>query len=224
MDQKKLLVKGAFLQNDSVIAVSKIMVSRFDPHGYNKECSVFELKFNDEERNTSLSLEFVNLYETCYMRDAIYTGEKWSADSLLMSISISFYMTGYEKYIIIGSYLFEDISSIFKCNSNYPELTLVESEYNGSKAYNIVYSREKIRVTHQDNIFSISPENTILDCAIENEIELKHMCKAGICMKCRKKIISGACMTTSSSEESNMIKTQHLLTCNYKALTSLVIG
>ncbi|OVZ84558.1 2Fe-2S iron-sulfur cluster-binding protein [Yersinia intermedia] len=221
---KNLLVKGAIHHHNSNPVVSKLNVSRFDPYGYNKECSVYEVRFNDEERNTSLLLEFVNLYDTCYMRDAIYSGDHWNADGLLMSISISFYMTSYEKYIIVGSYLFESISNTFKYNSNYPELTLVESEYKGGKAFYIYYSPEKIRVSHRDDIFSVSTDNTILDSAIENDIELKHMCKVGICMKCRKKILSGACMAAYSSDESNMVKVQHVLTCNYKALTSLVIG
>lgn len=224
MSNKTLRIKGAIRHNDNGSEVLRLLVSRHDPYGYNDECSIFEINFCDDEYNEILSLEFVNLYETCYLRDIIYSGEKWSVNGFLMAISVSFHLTGFSRFIVVGSYLFETITRAFSNNENYRELTLVESEHNSSKSYDINYSFSEIMVKHHEDIFSVTHDEPILDCALKNDVELKHMCKAGICMKCRKKIWSGACMTTSSQEENKMVTVQHVLTCNYKALTSLVIG
>ncbi|WP_162473706.1 2Fe-2S iron-sulfur cluster-binding protein [Serratia microhaemolytica] len=224
MSNKTLLIKGAIRHDDDSSEVQRLRVSRYDPYGYNNESSVFEIHFYDDGNNKILSLEFVNLYDACYLRDVVYLGDEWSVDGLLMAISVSFHLTRFKRFIIVGSYLFETITRIFSNNYIFREITLMESEHNGSKAYHINYSFSEIMVIHHDDAFAITPDETILDCALENNVELKHMCKAGICMKCRKKIRSGACMTTSSQEENSMVKVQHILTCNYKALTSLIIG
>ena len=47
-----------------------------------------------------------------------------------MAISVSFHLTKFERFIIIGNYLFETITRIFSKNSIYPEIVLKESEYN----------------------------------------------------------------------------------------------
>lgn len=43
-------------------------------------------------------------------------------------------------------------------------------------------------------------------------------------MKCRKKILSGACVELIPQDGNPMLKETHLLTCNTLALTSLEIG
>ncbi|KXJ02374.1 hypothetical protein AN414_02785 [Serratia marcescens] len=187
MSNRTLLIKGAIRHDDDVAEVLTLKVSRYDPYGYSEECSIFEVNFQDDKGTKTLSLEFVNLYETCYLRDINYIEKEWSDNGLLMAISVSFHLTKFERFIIIGNYLFETITRIFSKNSIYPEIVLKESEYNKNSSYYINYLPRDIIVKHNDDVFGIIPEDTILDSALENNIELKHMCKAGICMKCRKK-------------------------------------
>jgi ferredoxin len=115
-----------------------------------------------------------------------------------------------ERFCIIGS--------------AFPEIKLSKSKYGSGLIYDITYSEQDIVISHGSNTFSSLSGKSVLDSALENDIELKYMCKSGICLKCRKKIISGACMELCEIEEGIMIRPEFLLTCNYKSITSLVIG
>ena len=218
-----LLIKGAINTSGDKPEVLKMEVSRHDPYQYDKECAVFEILFKHDEQ-LLLKLELVNLYELCYLRDLIYPEERWSEDGLLMALSVALKFTGFDEFLITGDYLFSKVDHLQARNAGFREIVIQETTVKSARAYLVKYAPDEILITHKLDGFPAENEGSILDDALSNGIELKHMCRAGICMKCRKKIISGACIELAAQAENSMIKEMHLLTCNSKALTSLVIG
>lgn len=223
MSLNTLLIKGAINTSGDKPEVLKMEVSRHDPYQYDKECAVFEILFKHDEQ-LLLKLELVNLYALCYLRDLIYPEERWSEDGLLMALSVALRFTGFDEFLITGDYLFSKVNHLQARNAGFREIVFQETTVKSSRAYLVKYVPEEILITHKLDGFPAETKGSILDDALSNGIELKYMCRAGICMKCRKKIMSGACVELAPQAENSMIKEMHLLTCNSKALTSLVIG
>ena len=78
----------------------------------------------------------------------------------------------------------------------------------------------KIRININGEIvddFISNGDNTILEDAIKNEIDLPHSCKVGLCESCSCKVL-GSC-------ESNMgsIVEGYILTCQSKAKSDLIL-
>lgn len=223
MSIETLLFKGAINTSCEKPEVFSIKLSRHDPYGYNPECSIFNLIFSRDETHL-MTLEFVNLHDLCYLRDIIYSAHQWCTNGVLMAISIAMKFSGFHEIKIIGSYLFGRISELKKNNNIFKEVIIVESSFKGGFCYLIKYIPSEITIVHKKEVFSLDGGNSLLDSALACGIELKHMCRAGICMKCRKKIVSGACVELIPQDGNPMLKETHLLTCNTLALTSLEIG
>ncbi|GKW40920.1 2Fe-2S iron-sulfur cluster-binding protein [Pectobacterium parvum] len=223
MSFNTLLIKGAINTSGDKPEVLKMEVSRYDPYQYDEDCAVFEIIFKHGELQL-LKIELVNLFELCYLRDLIYLEDRWSEDGLLMALSVALKFTGFAEFLITGDYLFSKVNHLQVRNTRFKEIVFQETTVKSSKAYLVKYVPDEILITHNPDGFSPGNEGSILDNALSKGIELKYMCRAGICMKCRKRIMSGACVELSPQAENSMIKEMHLLTCNSQALTSLVIG
>lgn len=223
MSPNSLLIKGAINTSGEKPEVLKIEVSRHDPYQYDKDCAVFEILFKHGEQ-LILKFELVNLFDLCYLRDLVYIEDKWDANGLLMALSVTLKYTGFKEFLITGDYLFPRVNYLQSHNMGFKEIVFQETTVKSEKAFLVKYVPDEMLIIHKDDGFSSGNEGSILDDALNKGIELKYMCRAGICMKCRKKIISGASIEISPQAENSMIKEMHLLTCNSKALTSLVIG
>ncbi|MBP2858793.1 (2Fe-2S)-binding protein [Dickeya oryzae] len=223
MNPGVLSIKGVIKLSGGHPEVIKISVRADTLHEYDDECSGFNVVFDGGENNF-LKLVLKNLEGESYLEDVLYPEELWCESGLLMALSVVFYVTGLTKIKVVEREIFALIGKLEKSNRTFPEINISELENKSNKVYEISYSYEEIVVSHNTDVFSLSVEQSILDAALSRNIELKHMCRSGICMKCRKKVLSGACMTLSQQEEQDMLKVQHLLTCNYKAITSLIIG
>ena len=223
MSLNSLLIKGAINTSGDKPEVLRLEVLRYDPYRYDQDCAVFEIHFKHCE-NILLKIELVNLFDLCYLRDLVYSEHIWDANGLLMALSVAFKYTGFKEFLVTGDYLFHRINDIQSHNIGFKEIIFYETYVKAERAIIVKYAPDEILINHKGDGFSVNDENSILDDALNNGVELKYMCRSGICMKCRKKIISGACIEISAHADTSMIKEMHLLTCNSKALTSLVIG
>ncbi|EBS1326650.1 hypothetical protein D6T51_21465 [Salmonella enterica subsp. enterica serovar Muenchen] len=223
MSLNSLLIKGAINTSGDKPEVLKMEVSRHDPYQYDKDCAVFEIQFKHGGQ-LLLKIELVNLFDLCYLRDLVYPEDRWDANGLLMALSVTLKYTGFKELLITGDYLFPRVKYLQSHNTDFKEIIFQETTDKSKKAFLVKYSPDEMLITHKHDGFPANNEGSILDDALNNGIELKYMCRAGICMKCRKKIISGASIEISPQTDNSMIKEIHLLTCNSKALTSLVIG
>lgn len=223
MSLNTLLIKGAINTSGEKPEILQMEVFRHDPYHYDRDCAVFEIIFKYGEQ-WLMKIELVNLFKLCYLRDLIYQEDRWSEDGLLMVLSVALKFTGFEEFLITGDYLFSTVNRLQAHDSGFKEIVFQEMTVKSSKAYLVKYVPDEILITHKLDGFSPGNEGSILDEALSKGIELKYMCRAGICMKCKKKIMSGACIELSPQAGNSMVKEMHLLTCNSQALTSLVIG
>jgi ferredoxin len=223
MSPNSLLVKGAINTSGAKPEVLKLQVSRHDPYQYDEDCAVFEILFKHGEE-LLLKIELVNLFDLCYLRDFVYSESRWDGKGLLMALSVAMRYTGFKEFLITGDYLFSQVNYLQDHSMAFKEIIFHEVTVKLKKAFLVKYIPNEILITHKYDDFSAGGEVSILDDGLNNGVELKYMCKSGICMKCRKKIISGACIEILPQADNGMIKEFHLLTCNSKALTSLIIG
>lgn len=113
----------------------------------------------------------------------------------------------------------------FHQNGDYPEIEIFNEKINGKSALLIYYSPNKVKVRYQSRQIKCSkPEvESILDSALNDGIDIKHLCKSGVCGKCRLSLLSGITITTVEITEPSLIKDDQILSCSNKAITSLEV-
>lgn len=223
MSFNSLLIKGAVNTSGEQPEVLKMEVSRHEPSQDDKGHVVCEIVFNHADQQL-LKIGLMNLSGIYYLQELSYREERWSEAGVLMALSVAFKLTGYGEFIIAANELVSKAEHLQASNTGFRELIFQEVTINSVRVFRIKHVPEEILITHNVDGFSPQREGSLLDAALDQGVELKYMCRSGICMKCRKKIISGACIEMLPQAESSMIKQMHLLTCNSQALTSLVIG
>lgn len=223
MSFNSLLIKGAVNTSGEKPEVLKMEVSHHDISQDGRGHVVCEIIFNHADQQL-LKIGLINLSGVYYLQELSYQEERWSEAGVLMALSVALKLTGYSEFIITGDEVVTKADHLQASNTGFRELIFQETIVNSVRAYRIKHVPEEILITHNFDGFSPQSDGSLLDAALGQGVELKYMCRAGICMKCRKKIISGACIEIYPQAESSMIKEMHLLTCNSQALTSLVIG
>jgi len=223
MSLNTLLIKGAINTSGEKPEVLKMEVLRQNLHQHDKDSSAFEIIFKAGDSQL-LKMIFTELFGLNYLEDVICLQDGWSNDGILMAISVSLGFAKISELYVKNESVSSKVKFLFSCNEAFKEISLHEALLESGKVNLIKYTPAEILVVHESRGFSARNEGSLLDSALDQGVDLKYMCKAGICMKCRKKILSGASKEISPQAESSMVKDFHLLTCNSHALTSLVIG
>ncbi|WP_417884477.1 2Fe-2S iron-sulfur cluster-binding protein [Vibrio rumoiensis] len=111
-------------------------------------------------------------------------------------------------------------------NGDYPEIQAFNEIVNSQSALLVYYRTNKIKVHYQQSQFkcNYAKQASILDAALKSQVNINHLCKSGVCGKCRLNLVSGLAMETSETTEPDLLGPHQILACNYKALTSLEVG
>ena len=72
----------------------------------------------------------------------------------------------------------------------------------------------KINMDGESFQFSMTPSETILDSALDNDIDLPYSCQSGVCTACQGKLISGTVsMDVSDGLSDEEIEEGYVLCC-----------
>ena len=72
----------------------------------------------------------------------------------------------------------------------------------------------KINMDGETSKFIMSPSETILDKALDNDIDLPYSCQSGVCTACQGKLISGTVtMDVSDGLSDDEIEEGYILCC-----------
>lgn len=72
----------------------------------------------------------------------------------------------------------------------------------------------KINMDGESFKFSMTPSETILDSALDNDIDLPYSCQSGVCTACQGKLISGTVsMDVSDGLSDEEIEEGYVLCC-----------
>ncbi|OIN29045.1 hypothetical protein AWH66_2007400 [Vibrio barjaei] len=102
------------------------------------------------------------------------------------------------------------------------ELSLFHAFLNGEPALHVHYRENEVEVCFNKKRFS-TQQQSILDAALNENIEIKHLCKSGVCGKCRLDVLSGTALATSTIIEPALIGPTQILACSFKAITSMEV-
>jgi ferredoxin len=75
--------------------------------------------------------------------------------------------------------------------------------------------KHKVTVQHngKDYILDVAENYSILDAALDAEIDLPHDCKLGVCLTCPARIVSGQVDSTGSTLDDSVTEQGFALTC-----------
>ncbi len=81
----------------------------------------------------------------------------------------------------------------------------------------------KIMMDGEDFGFEMKKSETILDAALENDIDLPYSCQSGVCTSCQGKLISGSVdMDVSDGLSDEEISEGYILCCQAIPSTDLI--
>jgi ring-1,2-phenylacetyl-CoA epoxidase subunit PaaE len=72
--------------------------------------------------------------------------------------------------------------------------------------------------------FDISKDMSLLDSALQNDVEAPHACKAGVCSTCKCKVLEGEVeMLTNHALEDYEVEAGYVLSCQSYPVTDKVV-
>lgn len=85
--------------------------------------------------------------------------------------------------------------------------------------------KHKVTIQHggKEFVLDISENTSILDAALDNDIDLPHDCKMGVCLTCPSKLVSGSLNQDGSTLDDSVMEKGFALTCCAYPRSDLVI-
>ncbi len=98
------------------------------------------------------------------------------------------------------------------------------SDSNAGNTETVTQARVKIRLYGEDYEIVMDPQQTILEAALDNELDPPYSCQIGICGTCRAKLIEGRVrMDEREALTDEEIEEGYILTCQAHPETPVVV-
>lgn len=84
-------------------------------------------------------------------------------------------------------------------------------------------TKAKVTLDGESRSFTMPKDMTLLEAALENNVDAPYACKAGVCSTCRAKVLSGEVeMAANHALEDYEVERGYVLTCQCFALSDTV--
>jgi len=98
------------------------------------------------------------------------------------------------------------------------------SDSNAGNTGTVTQARVKIRLYGENYEIVMDPQQTILEAALDNELDPPYSCQIGICGTCRARLIEGSVrMDEREALTDEEIEEGYILTCQAHPETSVVV-
>jgi ferredoxin len=122
---------------------------------------------------------------------------------------------------IFSSFLQRSSTKLPYCKASFAQCELFP-RYKGllkmSQNYNV-----KVEYEGKEHSLVVPEDNNILGVALDNEINLPHGCRAGVCHTCIAKVVEGTVDQSDGSLEDHMREKGYALLCSSKPTSDCVI-